>query len=161
MYRQLEKKLVKQQYVVQMSQQYGELRPTSSWDRFVTLGHPTKFQLRYCTACSSGRQPNFVALNRGRHLCLAGWPSCWAWAHIPSCFIFSVHGQTKIKFCMVVVFGGNRNFPISSKLVQWSPRYGSGVKICPIPSLLPLAYKYESLHYHTNCVNLCRNWVPQ
>ena len=27
-------------------------------------------------------QPNFAALNRGRHLYLAGWPSCWALAHI-------------------------------------------------------------------------------
>ena len=33
-------------------------------------------------ASSSGRQPNFAALNRGRHLCLAGRPSCWALAHI-------------------------------------------------------------------------------
>jgi len=31
---------------------------------------------------SSGRQPNFAALNRGRHLYLAGRPSCWALAHI-------------------------------------------------------------------------------
>jgi len=31
---------------------------------------------------SSGRQPNFAALNRGRHLCLAGRPSRWALAHI-------------------------------------------------------------------------------
>ena len=37
---------------------------------------------RYCMAFSSGRQPNFVALNRGRHLCSAGRPSCWALAHI-------------------------------------------------------------------------------
>jgi len=36
----------------------------------------------YCTASGSGRQPNFVALNRGHHLCSAGWPSCWALAHI-------------------------------------------------------------------------------
>jgi len=27
-----------------MSPQYGELRPTSGWDRFVSLGHPCKFQ---------------------------------------------------------------------------------------------------------------------
>jgi len=33
-------------------------------------------------ASSSGRQPNFAALNRGRHLCLAGRPSGWALAHI-------------------------------------------------------------------------------
>jgi len=31
---------------------------------------------------SSGRQPNFAALNRGRHLCSAGRPSGWALAHI-------------------------------------------------------------------------------
>ena len=28
-----------------MCSQYGELRPTSGWDRFISLGHPTKFQL--------------------------------------------------------------------------------------------------------------------
>ena len=37
---------------------------------------------RYCTACSSVRQTNFAALNRGRHLCSAGRPSRWALAHI-------------------------------------------------------------------------------
>jgi len=31
---------------------------------------------------SSGRQPNFAALNRGRHLYSAGRPSRWALAHI-------------------------------------------------------------------------------
>jgi len=71
-----------------MSPQYGELRPTSGWDRFVSLGHPCKFQLvsRLVSVTSwlssSGRQPNFAALNRGRHLCSAGRPSHWALAHI-------------------------------------------------------------------------------
>jgi len=37
---------------------------------------------RYCTASSNGRQPDFAALNRGRHLCSAGRPSGWALAHI-------------------------------------------------------------------------------
>jgi len=32
--------------------------------------------------CSSGRQPNFAALNRGRRLCSEGRPSRWALAHI-------------------------------------------------------------------------------
>jgi len=36
----------------------------------------------YCTTSSSGRQPNFTALNRGRHVCSAGRPSGWALAHI-------------------------------------------------------------------------------
>jgi len=61
------KKLVKQQYLLHMSPQYGELRPTSGWDRSGSLGHPCKFQwvshLGSVTArhCSSGRQPNFAA----------------------------------------------------------------------------------------------------
>ena len=38
------KKLVKQRYVLHMSSQYGELRPTSGWDRLDSLGHPCKFQ---------------------------------------------------------------------------------------------------------------------
>jgi len=38
-------KFVKQQYFPHMSLQYGELRPTIGWDRFVSLGHPSKFQV--------------------------------------------------------------------------------------------------------------------
>jgi len=76
-----------------MFSQYGELPPTSGWDRFGSLGHPCKFQrvshLGSVTTwhSSSGRQPNFTALNRGRHLYLAGWPSRWALAHICSWFL--------------------------------------------------------------------------
>jgi len=49
-----------------MSSQYGELQPTSGWDRFVSLGHPSKFQrvlrLGFVTAATSlnGSQPNFA-----------------------------------------------------------------------------------------------------
>jgi len=82
------KKLVKQQYLLHTSAQFGEPRPTSGWDRFVSLGHPCKFQwlslLGIVTArhSTTGRQPNFAALNRGRHLYSAGRPSRWALAHI-------------------------------------------------------------------------------
>ena len=41
----------------------------------------------YYTASSSGRQLNFVALNRGRHLCSAGRPSRWALTHILVCLV--------------------------------------------------------------------------
>ena len=54
---------------------------------------------RYCTACSSGRQPNFAALNRGRHLCSAGRPSRWTLALI-----------------LVVVFLDNRPIEWTSKV---------------------------------------------
>jgi len=36
---------------------------------------------------TSGRQPNFAALNRGRHLYSAGRPSRWAFAHILVCVL--------------------------------------------------------------------------
>ena len=150
------KKLFKQQYVLHMSAQYGELRPTSGWDRFANLRHSSKFQrvspLAFVTAAtsltedqpnfaqclavswagklyihfrgflppdwilsgakftlrpslafaymyigngtarhtSSGRQPNFAALNRGRHLYSAARPSRWALAHILVIFNFVV-----------------------------------------------------------------------
>ena len=64
--------------------------PTSGWDRSGSLGHPSKFQrvsrLGSVTARQSsiGRQPNFAALNRGRHLYSAGRPPRWALAHISS-----------------------------------------------------------------------------
>ena len=51
------KKLVKQQYVLQMSPQYRELRPTNGWDQFGSSGHhAANFNARfaswqsYCTA---------------------------------------------------------------------------------------------------------------
>ena len=86
----IRKKLVKQQYVLKMSPKYDEHRPTNSWDRSGSLGHPSWFQrvslLGSVTArqSSSERQPNSAALNRGRHLCSAGRPSRWALAHISS-----------------------------------------------------------------------------
>jgi len=60
------KKLVKQQYLLHMCPQYGELQPTSGWDRLAGLGHPSKFQrlsrLGFFTASTSlnGSQPNFA-----------------------------------------------------------------------------------------------------
>ena len=65
MYRQSEK-LVKQQYLLHMSAQYGERQPTNGRDRFSSLEHPTKFQrvsrLGFVTAATSltGSQPNFA-----------------------------------------------------------------------------------------------------
>jgi len=140
------KKLVKRQYLLHMSSQYGELRPTNGSDRFGSLGRPSKFQrvsrlgfatvatslsgslpnfarclavscagtlyIHFCRLLprdgifpgaklslrprlvfsyiasvtarhsSSGRQPNFAALTRGRYLYSAGRPSRWALAHI-------------------------------------------------------------------------------
>ena len=82
------KKLVKQQYLLYMSAQYGELRPTSGRDRFVIVwGTPGNFNgfrvlaaLLYCTLVVGVSQT--AAFNRGRHLYSAGRPSRWALTHI-------------------------------------------------------------------------------
>jgi len=60
------KKLVKQQYLLRNTSQYGELRPISGSDRYTSLGHPSKFQrvsrVGFVAAPMSltGRQPNFA-----------------------------------------------------------------------------------------------------
>jgi len=65
----------------------------------VSLGHPCKVQrvsrLGSITALhsSSGRQPNFAALNRGRHLYSAGRPSRWALAYISSYIVYCFVNQ--------------------------------------------------------------------
>jgi len=63
---------------------FGLLEAEIRWQVWGTLQISTGFTSwqRYCTALSSGRQPNFAALNRGRHLYSAGRPSRWALAHI-------------------------------------------------------------------------------
>jgi len=83
MYRQSEKKFVKQQYLPHTFSQYGELRPTSGCNRFFSLGHHSKFQrvsrLGKLAALLQGTPLVGVsltaALNRGRHLYSAGRPS--------------------------------------------------------------------------------------
>jgi len=56
-------------------------------EMFVSLGHPCKFQRVSRLSIVTARHlvvgvSQTAALNRGRHLCLAGRPSRWALAHI-------------------------------------------------------------------------------
>jgi len=90
--------LVEQQYLLHMSSEYSKLWPTNGWDWLTSLGQPCKFQLvsrlGSVTALhsSSGRQPNFTPLNRGRHLYSAGRPSRWALADISIALLcYSLH----------------------------------------------------------------------
>ena len=81
------KKAAKQQYLLHMSSQYGELRPTSGWDLLACLGTPANFNgFRALAALLHGTLgvSQAAALNRGRHLYSAGRPSRWALAHISS-----------------------------------------------------------------------------
>jgi len=79
-------KLLKQQYLLHMSLQYGEHRPTIGWDRLASFGHPRKFQrvlcLGFVTASTSlnGGQPNFAPCLA---VPLAGIPYIHFWGLLP------------------------------------------------------------------------------
>jgi len=75
---------------------------------------------RYCTACSSGRQPNFAALNRGRHLCSAGRPSRWALAHT-SCGP-SANLECRSERCCTRL-AANAGPKKSPKIAIWAPSH--------------------------------------
>ena len=90
------KKLVKQQYLSTCSYNmvnFGLLAAEIVSLVWGTAANFNGFRVLAVTArqSSSGRQPHFAALNRGRHLYPAGRPSRWALAHIlVSCpFFFS------------------------------------------------------------------------
>jgi len=85
MYRQSEKKLVKQQYLLHVH--FGRLAA-----EIVSLvsGNPSSFNgFRVLAALLHGTVvvgvSQTAAMNRGRHLYSAGRPSRWALAHISSC----------------------------------------------------------------------------
>ena len=70
MYRQSEKSSLNSN-ISSTCPKYGELRPISGWDRFVSLRHPSKFQrvsrLGFVSAATSvnGSQPNFAHIHFG------------------------------------------------------------------------------------------------
>jgi len=125
-YRSSEKKLVKQQYVLHMSSQYGKRRPTNSWDRFRSFGHPSIFQrvsrLDFVTAATSltGGQPNFAR-------CLAV-----SWAGTLYIYIFG-GCCSLIKFCPVQnsLYVQVLHSPILAALLHGTPAAGAA-KLCGV-----------------------------
>jgi len=63
----IRKKVVKPQYHLHMSSQYGEPRTTNCWDRLASLGHPGKFQrvsrVGFVTAPTSLNQNRAILLS--------------------------------------------------------------------------------------------------
>jgi len=84
------KKLIKQQYLLHMTHNMVNFGPLVAEIVSEVWSTPAIFNGFRILACSSGRQPNFAALNRGRHLYSAGQPSSWALAHISSSIWFSM-----------------------------------------------------------------------
>jgi len=69
---------------------------------------------RYWTASSSDRQPNFSALNRGRHLCSAGRPSRWALGQHSSLLLFSMRLRQCVEIPLRVCFRLKSSLSLSS-----------------------------------------------
>jgi len=87
MYRQSEKNLLSSNTSSTCPDNMVKFGPRTAEICWRVWGTPTNFNgfaswQHYCTASSSGRQPNFGVLNRERHLCSAGRTSGWALAHI-------------------------------------------------------------------------------
>ena len=68
------KKVVKQRYLLHMFLQYGELRLTSGWDRFVSLGHPCKFQRVSSLGNVTARHSTLRSWTEGGHH-VGHWPT--------------------------------------------------------------------------------------
>ena len=85
---------------------FGPLAAEICWRVWGTPVNFNGFRVlqRYCMASSNGRQPNFAALNRGRHLYSAGRPLRWALAHICSYIlklcsrVFVLHCRSRPKY---------------------------------------------------------------
>jgi len=65
------KKLVKRQYLLHKSSQYGELQPTNGWNLLASLGHPSKFQ-RFRVLASLLHRCRSTQVNQTLH---DVWPS--------------------------------------------------------------------------------------
>jgi len=66
------RKFVKQQYVLHMSPQYGELQPTNGWDPSRSLRHPCKFHSRLGSVTA-------------RHLVAGVSQTLWRWTEDATC----------------------------------------------------------------------------
>ena len=129
MYRQSEK-FVKQQYVLHMSSQYGELRPISGWDWLTSLRHSSKLErvsrwLRYCSD---------VAQRRSTKLCTICLAVSWAGTlclYINFRGFFPPNGilqgakftlRPSLAFCMTALLHGTRVVGVSQTLLpsRWA-----------------------------------------
>jgi len=97
------KKIVKQQYLLQVSPHYRKLLYTNGWDRLASLGNPNKFQMVLClslgfvTAVMSltGGQPHLarcLAISWAGTLYIYIFGSCCPWRNFATC---KIHFESK------------------------------------------------------------------
>ena len=108
-----------------MSPQYGELPPANGWDRFGSLGHPSKFQrvshLAFVTAAMS-------LTDGGQQTLHDVWPSAGLVYHIyiygGSCFL-TEFCQVQNSFCVQVL-----RSPVLAGLLHGPEQWASATKLC-------------------------------
>jgi len=86
------KNLVKQQYLLHMSSQYGERRPTNNWDRFESWGGTPAHFNGFRVLASLLHRHRSMKVNQTLH---DVWPSpgmahYTMWVKIPHHFIFAI-----------------------------------------------------------------------
>jgi len=131
-----------------MSSQYGELRPTSGWDRFGCLGHTSKFQwvsrLGFVTAATSlnGRKPNFA---RCLVISWAGTVYIHFRGLLPSC-------QVQNSLCVQVL-----RSPILSVLLHSSPVVASA-KLCGMQQRARCIFSRAAITLGIGHILVCYNF---
>jgi len=123
------KKLVKQQYLLHVFSQYGELRPTNGWHWFGCLGHPSKFQrvsrLAFVTAGDvTHRRPTIPCTMFGR---LLSWYTIYTLFGGSSCLLREFC-QLQSSLCVQVLHSpilatllhGTRVVGVSQTLRRWA-----------------------------------------
>ena len=107
-----QKKCIKQQCLLHVFSQYGELRPTNGCDRFGSFGHPSRFQqasrLDFVTAPTS--------LNRGQRnfaWCLAVSSAGTLYTHFRGCCPLTEFYQVQNSLCIQVL-----HFPLLAALLH-------------------------------------------
>jgi len=99
------KKTVKQHYLLHMSSQHGELRPTNGWDWLASLRNPSKFQ----RVSSVGFVTAPTSLNIMMFGLLLGWYTIYTF--------FRAHCQVQNSLCIQVL-----RSPILAVLLQHGSR---------------------------------------
>jgi len=117
---------------------------------------------RYCTASSSGHQPDFAALNRGRHPCSAGRPSGWALAHILVMIQFPL--SNKRQLCCrprPVLYSGTTSLYIYHKILECGPMPNVMVALPNIAgAFCSTPQRLADAHYLTPCSKAAKTWKP-
>jgi len=124
------KKLVKHQYLLHMSSQYGELRPTNGWDLLASLGHPSKFQPVSPIDCVTAP----MSLNGGEQ----NFAGCLAVSYGRTLYEYSVRaGKIPNGICFKIYFASK-----SYVLLYWQ-RYCTALKQRPSAKLCGMVQGME------------------